>query len=127
VFVQCAGAGQFLLPVVLSWAWGHDGFVIIHLLCGAGRVVVSGGVGLGEYGNALCNLGLGLGLSNFLVLLLPVTVIHLSSFSPSSCILARRQSSPDSLSLLAYPPNLAANLWRGLNATLSSSQIDLKR
>jgi hypothetical protein len=72
-------------------------------------------------------LDLGLGLSNFLVLLLPVTVIHLSLFSPSSGVPACRQSSPDLLSLLAYLPNKAANLWRGLNATLSLLQIDLKR
>jgi hypothetical protein len=67
-----------------------------------------------------------LGLSKFLVLLLPVTVIHLSLFSLSSGIPAHRQLSPDLLPSLAYLPNLAANLWRGLNATSSKLQINLK-
>ncbi len=78
--------------------------------------------------NALCTFGLDLRLSIFLVLSLPVTAIHLSLlFSPSSGVPVHRQSSPDLLPLLAYLPNLAANLWRGLNATLSLSQINLKR
>jgi hypothetical protein len=78
--------------------------------------------------NALCTLGLDLGLSNFLVLPLPVTLIHLSLlFSPSSGVTAHRQSSPDLLPLLAYLPNLAENLWHGLNATSSLLQINLKQ
>jgi hypothetical protein len=78
--------------------------------------------------NALCTLGLGLGLSKVLDLPLPVTVIHLLlSFSPFSIIPAHLQSSPDLLPLLAYPPNLVKNLWHGLNATSSLFQIDLKR
>jgi hypothetical protein len=43
-------SGFFLLPAVLSWAWGYDGFVVINSMCQAERVVVSGGIGLGEYG-----------------------------------------------------------------------------
>jgi hypothetical protein len=59
---------------------------------------------------ALCNLGLGLGLSKYLVLLLPITVIHLSSFSLSSGVPACHQLwSPDLLPSLAYLPNSAAN------------------
>ena len=47
--------------------------------------------------NALCNVGLSLGFSNFLVLPLPVTVIHLSSsFSPSSDVPAHCHSLPES-------------------------------
>ncbi len=77
--------------------------------------------------NALCNLGLSFGFSNFLVLPQPVTVIHLSSsFSPSSGVPAHRHSLPES-SFSAYPPKSAVNLLRGLKSTLSSSQIDLKR
>jgi hypothetical protein len=57
-----------------------------------------------------------------------VTMIQFSlSFSPSSGVPAHRQSSPDLLPLLAYPPKPVKNLWRGLNATSSSLQIDLKR
>ncbi len=61
--------------------------------------------------NALCNVGLSLGFSKFLVLPLPVTVIHLSSlFSPS---------------FFAYPPKSAVSLMRGLDATSCSSQINV--
>ncbi len=49
--------GIFLLPAVLLWAWGHDGFVIVHLLCGAGHVMVGGGIGLGEYGICIMQFG----------------------------------------------------------------------
>jgi hypothetical protein len=71
--------------------------------------------------NALCNVGLSLGFSNFLVLPLPVTVIHLSSsFSPSSDVPAHRHLLPE-LSFSAYPPNSAKNLMRGLKSTSSSS------
>jgi hypothetical protein len=78
--------------------------------------------------NALCTLGLGLGLNKFLVLPLPVTVIHLSLlFSPSSGVPAQCQLSSDLLPLLAYLPSMAKNLWQGLNATSSSLQIDLKQ
>ncbi len=31
----------FLLPAVLTWAWGYDGFVVVNLLSRAGHVVVS--------------------------------------------------------------------------------------
>ncbi len=87
-----------------------------------------GVLGWESMANALCTFGLCLKLSKFLVLPSPVTVIQLSlSFSPSSSIPAHRQLSPDSLPLLAYPPNSFENLWHGLNATLSSLQIDLKR
>ncbi len=93
---------------------------------GLGTLWWVGALGWESMVYALCNLGLGLGLSNFLVLLLPVTVIHLSSFSLSSGIPPCHQLSPDLLSSLAYPPNLAVNLWCGLNATLSLLQINLK-
>ncbi len=87
-----------------------------------------GASGWESMANALCSFGLGLGLSKFLVLPLPVTVIHLSlSFSPSSGVPAHHQLSPDLLPLLVYPPYTLENLWRGLNATSSSLQIDLKR
>ena len=77
--------------------------------------------------NALCNVGLSLGFSNFLVLPLPVTVIHLSSlFSPSSNVPAHRCLLPKS-SFSTYPPKSAANLMRGLKSTSSSAQIDLKQ
>ncbi len=59
VFVWCASAGDFLLPAVLSWAGGYDGFVIVHLLCGPGCIVVDGGVGLGEYGKCIMRFGFG--------------------------------------------------------------------
>ncbi len=104
--------------------------LLLSICClGLGVLQWVGALGWESMANALCNLGLdlGLGLSKFLVLLLPVTVIHLPSFSSSAGIPARRQSSPDLISLLAYPPNLAAKLWHGLNATLSSLQINLKR
>ncbi len=120
--------GIFLLPAVLLWAWGYDGFVVIHLLCLAGRVVVSGGIGLGEYGKCIMQFGFGFGVKQIFSLLLPVTVIYLSlSFSPSTGIPVHHQSSPDLLPLLAYPPNSAENLWHGLNATLSLLQINLKQ
>jgi hypothetical protein len=77
--------------------------------------------------NALCNLGSSLGFSKYLVLPLPVTVIHLSSsFSPSSSIPAHRHLLPES-SFSAYPPKSAVNLMCGLNSTSSSLQIDLKQ
>ncbi len=77
--------------------------------------------------NALCNVSLSLGVSNFLVLPLSVTVIHLSSlFSPSFDISAHRHLLPE-FSFSAYPPKSAVNLMRGLKSTSSSSQIDLKR
>ncbi len=120
--------GIFLLPAVLSWAWGYDGFVVVDLLCWAVLVVVSGGIRVGEYGKCIMHFGVGFGIEYFFYFTLPVTVIHLSlSFSPSSGIPAHRESSPDLLPLLVYLPNLAANLWRGLNATLSLLQINLKR
>ncbi len=101
--------------------------LLLSICCvGLGTSWWVGALGWESMAYALCNLGLGLGLSKFLVLLLPVTVIHLSSFSPSSGIPVRRQSSPDLVPSLAYPPNLAANLWRGLNATSSLPQINLK-
>ncbi len=106
-----------------------DMMVLLLLICcvGWGTLLWVGASGWESMANALCTFGLGLGLSNFLVLPLPVTVIQLSlSFSPSSGVPAHRQSSPDSLPLLAYSPNSFENLWRGLNATSSSSQIDLK-
>jgi len=110
--------------------------------CGSGGMMVlsssicSGGslmfqqVGLSGWesmANALCNVGLSLGFSNFLVLPLAVTVIHLSSlFSPSSDVPVHRHSLPKS-SFSAYPPKSAKNLGRGLKSTSSSLQIDLKR
>ncbi len=72
-------------------------------------------------------LGLSLGFSKFLVLPLPVTVIHLSSlFSPSFVVPAHRHLLPES-SFSAYPPKSAINLMRGLKSTLCSLQIDLKQ
>jgi hypothetical protein len=87
-----------------------------------------GTLGWESMANALWDLGLGLGLSKFVVLLLPVTVIHLALlFSPSSGVPMHHQLSPDSLPLLAYLPNNSAeNLWRDLNATSSLLQINLK-
>jgi hypothetical protein len=120
--------GNLLLPAVLSWAGGYCGSVIFHLLCGAGHVIVGGVLGWESMASALCNLGLGLGLSKFLILPQPVTIIHLSFlFSPSSGILVHHQSSPDLLPSFSYSPNSAENLWLGLNATSSSPQIDLKQ
>ncbi len=76
--------------------------------------------------NASCNVGLSLGFSNFLVLPLPVTVIHLSSlFSPSFDVPAHHHLLPES-SFSAYLPKSAINLMRGLKSTSSSLQIDLK-
>jgi hypothetical protein len=125
---------------LISWCWaiflylrcfcGPGGMMVLSLsICcvGLGTLLWVGASGWESMAYALCNLGLGLGLSKFLVLLLPVTVIHLSLFSPSSSVPAHHQSSPVLLPSLAYPPNLAANLWHGLNPTSSSSQIDLKR
>ncbi len=54
--------GNLLLPAVLLWAWGYDGFVIVDLLRQAERVVVSGGVGLGEYGKCIMHFGVGFGI-----------------------------------------------------------------
>jgi hypothetical protein len=48
-------------------------------------------------------------------------------FSLFSGIPMHHQLSPDLLPLLAYLPNSAENLWRGLNATSSLLQIDLKQ
>jgi hypothetical protein len=77
--------------------------------------------------NALCNVGLSLGFSNFLVLPLPVTVIHLSSsFSPFFNVPAHHHLLPES-SFYAYPPKSTVNLMHGLKSTLSSLQINLKR
>jgi hypothetical protein len=77
--------------------------------------------------NALCNLGLSLSCSNFLVLPQPVAVIHLSSlFSPYSNVPTHRHLLPE-LSFSAYPPNSTVNLMHGLKSTSSSSQIDVKR
>ncbi len=44
---------------MLLWAWGYDGFVVVDLLCWAERVVVSGGIGLGEYGKCIMHFGVG--------------------------------------------------------------------
>ena len=55
-------SGNFLLPAVFSWAWGHDGFVIVDLLCWAECVVVSRGVGLGEYGKCIMHFWVGFGI-----------------------------------------------------------------
>jgi hypothetical protein len=48
-----------LLSVVLSWARGYDGFVVVDLLCRAGRIVMGGGVGLGEYGKCIMHFWVG--------------------------------------------------------------------
>ncbi len=77
--------------------------------------------------NALCSLDSSLGFSKFLGLPLPVTVIKLSfSLSPSSGVPVHRHLLPES-SFAAYLPKSAVNVMRGLKATSSSSQIDLKR
>jgi hypothetical protein len=57
--------GNFLLPAVLSWARGYDGFVVVHLLCRAGHVVVGGGIRLGEYGKYIMQFGFGFGVEYF--------------------------------------------------------------
>ena len=57
--------GFFLLPAVLSWFWGYDGFVLVDLLCWAELVVVSGGVGLREYGKCIMRVGFGFGIEYF--------------------------------------------------------------
>ena len=44
---------------MLLWAWGYDGFVVIDLLCRAGRIVMGRGVGLGEYGKCIMHFGFG--------------------------------------------------------------------
>jgi hypothetical protein len=51
--------GNFLLPAMLLWAGRYYGSVVFHLLCGAGRVIVGGGVGLGEYSNCIMQYGFG--------------------------------------------------------------------
>jgi len=86
-----------------------------------------GALGWESMANALCNLGASLGVSNFLVLLLPVPVIHLpSSCSPSSGLPAHCHllSEP---SFSTYPSKSAVILMLGLNSTSSSLQIDLNR
>ncbi len=86
-----------------------------------------GSLGWESMANALCNLGLSLGFSNFLVLQQPVTVIHLTSlFSPSSNIPTHRHLLPE-LSFSAYLPKSTVNLMHGLKSTSSSLHIDLKR
>ncbi len=108
--------------------WGYYGSVVIHLLCGVGCVVVGGGIRLGEYQKCIMRFGFGSGIEYFFVLPLPVTIIHLAFlFSPFSGVPAHHQLSPDLLPLLAYLPNSAEILWRGLNNTSSLSQINLKR
>ena len=57
--------GNFLLPAVLSRAWGYDGFVFVHLLCRAERVIVGWGVRLGEYGKCIMRFGFGFGVKYF--------------------------------------------------------------
>ncbi len=51
--------------MVLSWAGGYDGFVVVDLLCRAEVVVVSGGVGLVEYGKCIMNFGDEFGVEYF--------------------------------------------------------------
>ncbi len=57
--------GSFLLPAVLLCAGGYSDYVIIHLLCKAGCVIVGGGVGLGEYGKCIMQFGFGFGIEYF--------------------------------------------------------------
>ncbi len=65
--------GNFLLPSVLTWAWGYDGFVIVHLLCRAGCVAVGGGIGLGEYGKCIMHFGFGFEVNNpFVIIVLSI-------------------------------------------------------
>jgi hypothetical protein len=52
---------NFLLPAVLLWAWGYDGFVVVDLLCRGERVVVGGDVRLGEYGKCIMHFWFGVG------------------------------------------------------------------
>jgi hypothetical protein len=54
--------GNFLLPAVVLWAWGYDGFLVMELLCWVERVLVSGGVGLGKYGKCIVHFGVGFGI-----------------------------------------------------------------
>jgi hypothetical protein len=41
---------------------GYDGFVVVHLLCRAGRVAVGGGIGLVKYGKCIVQFGSGFGV-----------------------------------------------------------------
>jgi hypothetical protein len=59
--------GYLALPAVFLWIRGYDGFVLIHLHWWGAHVVVGRVVGLGSMANALCNVGLSVGFSNFLV------------------------------------------------------------
>jgi hypothetical protein len=105
VCLMCWRRGIFCC---LQCSRGPGGMMVLLLsICcvGLGMLWWVGASGWESMAYALCNLGLGLGLSNFFVLLLPVTVTHLSLFSPSSSVLAHRQSSPDLLPSLAYLPN----------------------
>ncbi len=54
--------GNFLLPAVLPWIRGYDGFVVGHLQCWAAHVVDCGGIGLGEYGKCIMQFGFKFGL-----------------------------------------------------------------
>jgi hypothetical protein len=76
--------------------------------------------------NALCNVGLSLGLSKFLGLLLPVTAIHLSSsISPSSDVPAHRHSLPES-SFSAYPAQVRrkCDAWFEIDLKLIADQLE---
>jgi hypothetical protein len=57
--------GNCLLPVVLLWAWGYDGFVVVNLLCQAEQVIASGGIKLGEYGKCIMHFGVGFWIEYF--------------------------------------------------------------
>ncbi len=62
VCLMCRRQAIFLLPAVLLWAWRYDGFVIVYWLCWVERVVVGGGIGLGEYGKCIIHFGVGFGI-----------------------------------------------------------------
>jgi hypothetical protein len=62
VCLMCQCWAIFLLPVVLSWVWGYDGFVDVNLLCWAECIIVGGDVGLGEYGKCITQFGVWFGI-----------------------------------------------------------------
>ena len=75
--------GIFSLPAVLSWAWGYDGFVVVDLLCRAGRIVMGGGLVLGEYGKCIMHFWVGFGIEKILSFTIacyrdPIVIIILS-------------------------------------------------
>ncbi len=127
VYLMCCCRAFFCC---LWCSHGSGGTMVLSSsICSAGPLMLKmvGALGWESMANALCSLGLSLGFRKFLVLPLPVTLIHLSfSFSPSSGIPTHRHSLPKS-SFAAYPPKSAVNVMHGLKANSSSLQINLRR